>query len=317
MKQEKTSAARKGNEKEVSTIKSGNDDKTKSQGGGNSSKKKHDVTILKYDNKAYSNFARFERELEEIIGYEFSDLFSFAKTGAYPITPTPILKTVKGLIKEEQDSIPSTFSTQERRNELATINQKWSLVDDETRILMDESFKEEWKNEIKVNSSDGIKRKQDKIKLYWMLRSLLSTESLDAIKQHLMADWVNLETSQDPLTLWEAIKTTHKSYSTGLKEIDESKVRMGYAAFKQYKTESLTAFKDRFEVYLRSLESLGLDIPDPRQQAADFLDKLTNQIMNDGYSSRIVPVLMEVPYPRHCSRPTSLYRNCLNSQLPM
>jgi len=43
--------------------------------------KKHATTILKYDNKPYSNFVKFEKELKEAIGYEFGDLISISKTG--------------------------------------------------------------------------------------------------------------------------------------------------------------------------------------------------------------------------------------------
>lgn len=107
-----------------------------------------------------------------------------------------------------------------------------------------------------------------------MLRSLLSFESLDAIKQHLMAYWDKLASSQDPLTIRLAIKHIHTIYSTGLKIIDESRARMRYAIIKQCKCEWVISFKDRFEICLRSLESLGLDTPDPEQHAADFLNKL-------------------------------------------
>jgi len=72
--------------------------------------KKHNITMLKYDNKAYANFAKFEKDLEEHVGYEFGDLFSFAKTGNYPYEPVPVPRTIATLIEQEKDAVPSTLS---------------------------------------------------------------------------------------------------------------------------------------------------------------------------------------------------------------
>jgi len=218
---------------------------------------------LKYDNKSYANFVRFEKELEETVGYEFGDLFGFAKTGMYPTSTVPIPRTVQTLIQEEKDAVPSTLSVAERVKAMKAIDDKWAAVSKEQIDIMQEGLKEEWKAELKSHSTEKLKRKQDKIKLYWLIRSLLSSESLDAIKQHLLEKWNDLEANQDPLTLWIAIKATHTTYSTGIKEIDESKARKSYAMLKQYKGETLTAFKDRMEVYVRSMESLGLNVPTP------------------------------------------------------
>jgi len=128
------------------------------------------------------------------------------------------------------------------------------------------------KAELKSHSTEKLKRKQDKIKLYWLIRSLLSPESLDAVKQHMLQRWVTLEATKDPLDLWTAIKATHTTYSTGIKEIDEARARKAYENLRQWNGETLTSFKDRMEVYLRSMESLGLSDPSGGQQAADFLD---------------------------------------------
>ena len=243
--------------------------------------KKHNVSILRYDSKAYSNFTTFEKELEEVVGYEFGDLFSFAKTGVYPINVVPIPRTVKTLIQEEKDAVPSTLSVAERNRALKAIEDKWANLDEEVLEVMEDGLKDEWRALLKTQATNQEKRKQDKIKLYWMLRSLLSSESLDAVKQHLLDKWATLESSQDPLQLWTAIKATHTTYSSGIKEVDEAKARKAYAGLRQYKAESLTSFKDRMEVYVRSMESLGLSVPSGGQLAADFLDKL-----NENYSTR-------------------------------
>jgi len=46
-------------------------------------------------------------------------------------------------------------------------------------------------------------------------------------------------------------------------------------------TPTLTAIKERFEVYIRSMESMRLAVPMDEEQAADFLVKL-----NDDFSNR-------------------------------
>ena len=106
-----------------------------------------------------------------------------------------------------------------------------------------------------------------------------------------------LELSQDPLTLWTAIKATHTSYSTGLKAADDAKARRMYSAFKQGKDETLTEFKEKHESIIRSIESLGLSVPPDDQQAADFLEKL-----NEKYGRRRLILennaRMGGPYPK-------------------
>ena len=226
-----------------------------------SSSKKHNIQILKYDSRAYANFAKFEKDLEEVVGYEFGDLFSFSKTGVYPYQKLPVPRTVKSLIDEEKDSVPSTLSVAERAKALKAIEARWDDLDDDQINIIEEGLKEEYKAELRAHSKLKLKRVQEKIKLYWLIRSLLSTESLDAIEQHLLDKWQELEASQDPLELWQAIKTTHTTYSSGLKEVDEAKARKAYGQLRQFKAESITAFKDRIEVYIRSMNSLGMTVP--------------------------------------------------------
>jgi len=245
-----------------------------------SSTKKHNINILKYDSKAYSNFSKFEKELEEAVGYEFGDLFGFAKTGMYPYQAVPVPRTVETLIEEEKDSVPSTLSVAERAKVLKAIDMRWYGMSDEQKDIIQDGLKEEFKAELRAYSTEKLKKKQDKIKLYWLIRSLMSSESMDAVKQHMLEKWSILEVSQDPLDLWLAIKATHTTYSSGLKEVDEAKARRLYGSLKQYKNETLTSFKDRLEVYIRSMESLGMTVPTQGQLAADYLDKLNDQFEN-------------------------------------
>ena len=88
--------------------------------------------------------------------------------------------------------------------------------------------------------------------------------------------WTTVETERDPLQLWTAIKATHTTYSSGLKEVDECRARTANSALRQSKTETITAFKDRMEVYVRFKESLGMTVPSQGQLATDFLDKLND-----------------------------------------
>jgi len=97
--------------------------------------KKHNISILKYDNKANSNFVRFEKDLEETVGYEFGYLFAFAKTGSYPYQPVPVPRTVQTLIEEEKDSVPSTLSVAERARALRAIDQKWDGMTQEQKDI--------------------------------------------------------------------------------------------------------------------------------------------------------------------------------------
>ena len=113
----------------------------------------------------------------------------------------------------------------------------------------------------------------------------------------MLEEYSKLELSQDPLTLWNAIKATHNSYSTGLKAADDAKARHMYSAFKQGKDQTLTEFKEKHESIIRSIESLGLSVPPEDQQAADFLEKL-----NEKYGRRRLILennaRMGGPYPK-------------------
>ena len=240
-------------------------------------KKRSDISVLKYDKYSYANFFKFEKELEEVAGYEFGDLFAFSKTGRYPVTKIPTKRTIEDLIQEEKSELPSDLDDADYELECEEIDERYQNLSDEEVLALESALKIEWENEIKASANEKVKRKQDKVKLFWLIKSQLSSESLDVIKQHMLAEYVKLELSQDPLTLWNAIKATHTSYSTGLKAADDAKARHFYQAFKQGKDQSLTEFKEKHEGILRSMESLGLTIPTEGEQAADFLQKLNEK----------------------------------------
>ena len=248
------------------------------------------ISTLTYDKFSYQNFYRFEREIEEAVGVEFGDLFSsFSKTGKYPVDRIPVLKTIDDLMKEElaaaedEDSEDDESEKKSKKTVKSKIKEKYRNMDEEAKKFLQEGLKEEWKAEIKTIATEKAKRKQDKIKLYWIIRSHLSVPSLDAVKQYLLEDWADVEQAQDPLLLWRAVKQTHTSYSSGLKQADDARARKAYAKFAQQFNETLTDYKERMENLLRAMSAMGLDIPSDEQQAADFLDRL-----NDKYSKKRV-----------------------------
>jgi len=151
------------------------------------------------------------------VGYEFGDLFSFAKTGKYPYQPVPIPRTIQTLIQEEKDEIPSGLSVGERTRAAKAVDSKWDDLEEAQIAIINDGLQEEFKAELRAHSTEKLKRKQDKIKIFWLIKSLLSTEALDAVKQHLLERWATLEATEDPLELRNAIKATHTTYSSGLK----------------------------------------------------------------------------------------------------
>ena len=167
-------------------------------------KKRSDISVLKYDKYSYANFFKFEKELEEIAGYEFGDLFSFSKTGRYPVTKIPTKRTIQDLIQEEKSEIPSDLDDADFEAECEEIDERYREMSTSETQALENALKIEWENEIKAASTEKVKRKQDKVKLYWLIKSQLSTESLDVIKQHMLEDYAKLELVQDPLTLWKS-----------------------------------------------------------------------------------------------------------------
>jgi hypothetical protein len=75
-----------------------------------------------------------------------------------------------------------------------------------------------------------------------VIQGQLSTESIDKVKQYLLEDWDEPETTQDPLNLWIAIKETHTSYSTGVNDSDKARdcLIFAYAILAIALPESLT-----------------------------------------------------------------------------
>ena len=119
-------------------------------------KKRSDISVLKYDKYSYSNFFKFEKELEEVAGYEFGDLFSFSKTGRYPSIKIPKRRTISDLIQDEKDELPNDLEEQDYEAECNEIDQRYGDMLDEELLALETALKIEWENEIKAASTEKV-----------------------------------------------------------------------------------------------------------------------------------------------------------------
>jgi len=147
------------------------------------------------------------------------------------------------------------------------------MTADEVRI-QDEIFETMWKADIAAVAKKEAKMRADRSKLFWKIRAHLSPESWDKVQEHLPEDDFKLmEVNQDPLILWTALKETHTSFSTGVNFNDAARARTAYATL-QGTSEGLSSFKERMEVLIKALESLGVQTPTKQEQASDFFTRL-------------------------------------------
>jgi len=92
----------------------------------------------------------------------------------YPYLPVPVPPTVQTLILEEKDSVPSTLSVAERTKALKAIDMRWEEMSDEPKEIIQDGLKDKFKGELRAHSTEKLKKRHDKIKLFWMIKSLLS-----------------------------------------------------------------------------------------------------------------------------------------------
>ena len=241
------------------------------------SSKRDELVTLQYGKNCASNFAEFERGLEVIAGIEYGTLFTFARTGSYPVFINPRLETMElkrdREVLEAMNSIPDPIAQAAR---IAEIQAEYVMPQAEWDAY-NESFREEWKATIKQNTSDKAKMTQDKAKLFWLMRGNMSIESTDKVREHMLDDWDQLKITQCPLTLYNAIKVTHTAFTTGANRNDASEAKRSYHEAKQGQFESLADYKDRMETMIRAMTSLGLAAPvDP---AADMITGVNSTYM--------------------------------------
>ena len=204
------------------------------------SSKREDLVVLKYGRNCASNFAEFERGLEVIAGIEYGNLFTFSRTGAYPVFTNPRLVTME--LRRDQEILEAVNSIQDpvaQADRILEIQAEYVMPQGEWDAY-DEAFREEWKATIKQNASDKAKMVQDKAKLFWLMRGSMSIESTDKVREYMLEDWEHLKITQCPLTLFNAIKTTHTAFTTGANRNDASEAKRSYHEAKQGQFESLT-----------------------------------------------------------------------------
>ena len=119
-------------------------------------KKRSDISVLKYDKYSYANFFKFEKELEEVAGYEFGDLFSFSKTGRYPSIKIPTKRTIGDHIRDEKEDLPNDLDDAEYQAECEDIEERYQDMSDEEVRALESALKLEWENEMKAASNEKL-----------------------------------------------------------------------------------------------------------------------------------------------------------------
>jgi len=127
--------------------------------------------------------------------------------------------------------------------------------------------------EFKERTREMAKMKTQRPALFAVIWGQLSTESEERVRQtdNYVAE---VESGDDPLALWLAIRETHIANTIGTGPLDRKTARKQYAGLKQGVNESVTMFKERTDEALAALAAVGADDVTPTDQAADFLDRL-------------------------------------------
>ncbi len=94
------------------------------------------------------------------------------------------------------------------------------------------------------------------------------------MKLLLLEKYEQMNRDMDPLVLFQALRDTHTAYGTGAKPSDNARARNKYHMLRQGEKESLSAFKEKLDYLIKAMESLGLAIPTPEEQAADLITKV-------------------------------------------
>jgi hypothetical protein len=132
---------------------------------------------------------------------------------------------------------------------------------------------------VKAEISERIKRKSayddKKIPLYGLLLSHISDESEAQVKTH--PDYEEFNRTKDPRGLLIAIKATHVADYSGNPVENKKNARAKYAGTKQGPSESLVAFKRRFDDNYTAMLDTGNAAIDEEDQAVDFVDGLDDR----------------------------------------
>ena len=137
-------------------------------------------------------------------------------------------------------------------------------------------YEERWKAELKSVEDAKRRFRENKPKLYWLIRAHMSPESIDRVRAKMLDEFDQLEIMQDPLILWTNTKATHTAYGSGVDFSDASRAEARYHGIKQHERESLSSFKERLETMVKAMQALGLDLPSEQRQAAHLLTKVNS-----------------------------------------
>ena len=122
-----------------------------------------------------------------------------------------------------------------------------------------------------VSAREKLKAKmvQDRPRLYALILSKLSSESLDAVKGD--EDWPAIDQQKDPLSLYLAVQLTHAVASSSRHPFAlKNESRAAYHAAQQGAGESIISFKERFTGLLSAYTEFGNQVLEDADVAMDF-----------------------------------------------
>jgi len=155
--------------------------------------------------------------------------------------------------------------------------------------IVDSAMRDEvLKSDYRERSKLIIKQEADKPMLYAFILTKLSLESEDEVKRH--PNYNNFHFTKDPLELWKALLQLHLT-NTISKNADFvlQAAENDYMTCNQGEFESLTKFKERFDIKLKaSINALDptLQVSDKRAAMA-FLKKLHRTPYGQFYANKI------------------------------
>ena len=194
------------------------------------------VCMLQYGKG--NNFDEYERKLKVRMLHDYGYSAMFLKTDQY-YSP-PMVTLGEGVDAEDFDEDPIL------------------------RLRVEQEVKNRENAIAKVNA--------DKPGMFAFIKSTLSPESEERVRQH--NNWALVEPEDNPLELWRAIKATHIVNAVGNATTDRAAARDHYYRLQQGPTETLQHYKDRFDSALRGITALGGTAPSAADQAIDFINRL-------------------------------------------
>ena len=196
-----------------------------------------EVPMLRYGNK--NNFYYFKDQLSNYLIKTFGILGRFVQTGHYHVPPVP-----------QRDPIPEDADYEE------------------TTIL-----KGLWFEELKHHKKACLDLELQKPKVYAFIWGKLSQESKDKVEE--ADDFEEFDELQDPLRLWARVAETHMIGETRIAPIALHLAKGIYSDLKQSPTESLVAYKKRFDEALISIRIIDEEeLPSELEMATKFLMSL-------------------------------------------